>query len=236
MRVIIAGAGDIGTELAKKLIADDHDVVVLEKDINKISNLSNKLDAMMVQETGKRISALVDAGIKQSDVFIAVTDSDELNIMFCMIAKKLADIKTVARVRNPEYTSSDMMLTSEQLGIDNMIDPERLAALEIAKLIKNPDVDEIEYYADGKIELVALRADKDSELINQPLTSLPISSNYLVVGISRENGEVVIPRGEDKFMSNDMIYVVKGQVLLRNLAVWLEVKKANKKRNDTWWR
>ena len=168
MKVIIAGAGDIGTELAERLIADDHDVVVLEKDSEKITSLSNKLDAMLVQETGQRIAALVDGGIEDADVFIAVTDSDELNIMFCMIAKKLAKIKTAARGRNPEYSSSNMMLTSEQLGIDIMIDPERLAALEIAKLIKNPDVNEIEYFAGGKIELIALRADKDSELINQP--------------------------------------------------------------------
>ena len=90
MKVIIAGAGDIGTELAERLVADDHDVVVLEKDSEKISSLSNKLDAMVVQETGQRISALVDGGIEDADVFIAVTDSDELNIMFCMIAKKLA--------------------------------------------------------------------------------------------------------------------------------------------------
>ena len=207
MKVIIAGAGDIGTELAEKLISDDHDVVVLEKDSERISNLSNKLDAMMVQETGRRISSLVDAGIKEADVFIAVTDSDELNIMFCMIAKKLADIKTVARVRNPEYSSSRMMITSEQLGIDIMIDPERLAALEIAKLIKNPEADEIEYYAGGKIELMAVRADKDSELINQPLTVLPISPDYLVVeSLGRWE---MIPRGEDRFMPNDMIYVVK---------------------------
>jgi len=209
LKVIIAGAGDIGTELAERLIADDHDVVVLEKDSEKITSLSNKLDAMLVQETGQRIAALVDGGIEDADVFIAVTDSDELNIMFCMIAKKLAKIKTAARVRNPEYSSSNMMLTSEQLGIDIMIDPERLAALEIAKLIKNPDVNEIEYFAGGKIELIALRADKDSELINQPLTALPISPDYFVVGIFRENGEIIIPKGEDRFMSNDMIYVIK---------------------------
>ena len=101
-----------------------------------------------------------------------------------------------------------------------MIDPERLAALEIAKLIKNPEADEIEYYAGGKIELMAVRADKDSELINQPLTVLPISPDYLVVGISREDGEIVIPRGEDRFMPNDMIYVVKERALSLNLTVW----------------
>lgn len=226
MKVIIAGAGDIGTELAERLVADNHDVVVLEKDSDKISSLSNKLDAMVVQETGERISALMDSGIENADVFIAVTDSDELNIMYCMIAKKLANIKTVARVRNPEYTSSNMLLKSEQLGIDIMIDPEKFAALEIAKLIKNPDVSEIEYFAGGKIELVAYRADKESELINQPLTVLPVSPDYFVVGISRENGDIIIPSGEDRFMPNDVIYVIKRTGVLTELSSMLRsVKK-----------
>ncbi|HHY42452.1 MAG TPA: Trk system potassium transporter TrkA [Thermoanaerobacterales bacterium] len=226
MKVIIAGAGDIGTELAERLVADNHDVVVLEKDSDKISSLSNKLDAMVVQETGERISALMDSGIENADVFIAVTDSDELNIMYCMIAKKLANIKTVARVRNPEYTSSNMLLKSEQLGIDIMIDPEKFAALEIAKLIKNPDVSEIEYFAGGKIELVAYRADKESELINQPLTVLPVSPDYFVVGISRENGDIIIPSGEDRFMPNDVIYVIKRTGVLTEFSSMLRsVKK-----------
>jgi len=226
LKVIIAGAGDIGTELAERLVADNHDVVVLEKDSDKISSLSNKLDAMVVQETGERISALMDSGIENADVFIAVTDSDELNIMYCMIAKKLANIKTVARVRNPEYTSSNMLLKSEQLGIDIMIDPEKFAALEIAKLIKNPDVSEIEYFAGGKIELVAYRADKESELINQPLTVLPVSPDYFVVGISRENGDIIIPSGEDRFMPNDVIYVIKRTGVLTELSSMLRsVKK-----------
>jgi len=226
LKVIIAGAGDIGTELAERLVADNHDVVVLEKDSNKISSLSNKLDAMVVQETGERISALMDSGIENADVFIAVTDSDELNIMYCMIAKKLANIKTVARVRNPEYTSSNMLLKSEQLGIDIMIDPEKFAALEIAKLIKNPDVSEIEYFAGGKIELVAYRADKESELINQPLTVLPVSPDYFVVGISRENGDIIIPSGEDRFMPNDVIYVIKRTGVLTEFSSMLRsVKK-----------
>jgi len=225
LKVIIAGAGDIGMELAERLVADNHDVVVLEKDSDKISSLSNKLDAMVVQETGERISALLDSGVENAEVFIAATDSDELNIMYCMIAKKLANIKTVARVRNPEYSSSNMLLKSEQLGIDIMIDPEKFAALEIAKLIKNPDVSEIEYFAGGKIELVAYRADKESELINQPLTVLPISADYLVVGISRENGDIIIPRGEDKFMPNDVIYVVKRTGALTELCSMLRSEK-----------
>jgi len=225
LKVIIAGAGEIGTELAEMLVADNHDVVVLEKDSDKISRLSSKLDAIVLQETGERISALMDSGIENADVFIAVTDSDELNIMYCMIAKKLANIKTVARVRNPEYSSTNMLLKSEQLGIDIMIDPEKFAALEIAKLIKNPDVSEIEFFAGGKIELVAFRADKESELTNQPLSALPTSADYFVVGISRENGDIIIPSGEDRIMPNDVVYAIKKTGVLTELSSMLRSKK-----------
>jgi len=209
VKVIIAGAGDIGIELAKRLTMDNHDVVVLEKDSEKVAQINNKLDVMVVEDNGERISALEDAGIREADVFIAVTDSDELNIMFCMIAKKLADIKTVARVRNTEYADSSMMLSNDQLGIDIMIDPERLAALEIAKLIKTPEASELEFFAGGKIELIAFRAERDSELIDKPLSSLPVSPDYLIIALVRENGEVVIPKGDDRFFPNDIIYVVK---------------------------
>ena len=209
MKVIIAGAGDIGIELAKRLTMDNHDVVVLEKDSEKIIQITNSLDVMVVQEQGERISALIDAGIQDADVFIAVTDSDELNIMFCMIAKKLSNIKTVARVRNKEYSDSSMMISSEQLGIDIMIDPERLAALEIVKLIKTPEASELEFFAGGKIELIAFRTEKDSELIDKPLSSLPVSQDYLIISLVRENGDVIIPKGDDRFLPNDIIYVVK---------------------------
>lgn len=229
MKVIIAGAGDIGLELAKRLTMDNHDVVVLEKDSDKISHISTKLDVMAVQETGERISALVNAGVDEADVFITVTNNDELNIMFCMIAKKLSNIKTVARVRNPEYSNSSMILSNEQLGIDIMIDPERLAALEIAKLIKTPEASELEFFAGGKIELIALRAERDSELINKPLSSLPLSADYLIIAISRENGEVIIPKGDDKFLPNDMIYVVKKPGTLTEFGSMLRSEKKRAK-------
>lgn len=226
MKVIIAGAGEIGEDLARRLTLEHHDVVVLEKDSEKIPDIEDKLDVMVVQETGERISALIDAGIKEADVFIAVTNSDELNIMFCMIAKKLADIKTVARVRNPEYYNrKDALLSSDQLGIDIMINPEGLAALEIAKLIESPEASEIEYFAEGKIELLAFKIERDSELVNKRIDSISMSKETLIIAISRENGEVIIPRGKDQILLNDVIYVIKKAGTLTHIASMASGKK-----------
>lgn len=229
MKVIIAGAGEIGTELAKRLTNEHHDVVVLEKDISKISDISDQLDLMVVQETGERISALLDAGIKDADVFIAVTNSDELNIMFCMIAKQLSEIKTVARVRNPEYKSLEMPLCNEHLGIDIMIDPEGLTAFEIAKLIESPEANEIEFFAEGKIELVAFRVERESELEGKTLKSLPLLKNLLIIAIVRENGDVIIPRGDDKIFQNDIIYVIKKTGTLSEIGTMVsnKIKRAH---------
>lgn len=209
MKIIIAGAGEIGTELALRLTQENHDVVILEKDMEKIPDITNKIDAMVVEDTGEHISALLNAGVEKADVFISVTDSDELNMMFCLIAKELSDIKTVARVRNPEYSTSRNIVSSRHLGIDIMIDPERMTALEIAKLIRTPEANEIEYFAEGKMELFALRVEKDSELTGKPVSFLPRSPDYLIIAISRENGETIIPKGDDRIFQNDIIYVIK---------------------------
>lgn len=226
MKVIIAGAGDIGEDLARRLTLEHHDVVVLEKDIDKIPDIEDKLDVMVVQDTGERISALIDAGIREADVFIAVTNSDELNIMFCMIAKKLSDIKTVARVRNPEYYNrKDSLLSGDQLGIDIMIDPEGLTALEIAKLIESPEANEIEYFAEGKIELLAFRVERGSELIDKTISSLPLPKDILIIAISREDGEVIIPQGKDEILLNDIIYVIKKAGTLTDIASMASSKK-----------
>lgn len=209
LKIIIAGAGDIGMELALRLSQENHEVVILEKDREKISEIANKIDAMVVEDTGEHITALLNAGVKDADVFISVTNSDELNMMFCLIAKNLSDIKTVARVRNPEYSNSKNVFSNRHLGIDIMIDPERMTAFEIAKLIRTPEATEVEYFAEGKIELFALRVEKDSELTGTLVSQLPRSPDYLIISILREDGKAIIPRGDDVIYPNDIIYVIK---------------------------
>jgi trk system potassium uptake protein TrkA len=229
MRIIIVGVGEVGTELAKRLTHENHDVVVIDKDLKKLTKLNESLDVMVVEESA-RISALEQAGIKHADVLIAVTDTDEINIMSCMIAKKMADVKTVARIRNPEYGSKGLLFSNEQLGIDVMINPEKLMAMEIAKLIKTPMVSEIEYFADGKIEMLVFKVDKDSEIVGKPISTLTQSQDFLIIAILRENGDVVIPGGDDKICPNDHIYVVGKTGALSEIG-WMVRSKVKRYRN-----
>ena len=229
MKIIIVGAGEVGAELAKRLTHENHDVVIIEKDFKKLAKINDLLDVMVI-EGSARISALEQAGIKNADVLIAVTDTDEINIMFCMIAKKLADIKTVARVKNPEYGSGGLIFSNEQLGIDLMINPEKLMAIEIAKLIKTPVVSEIEYFADGKIEMLVFKVDKVSEIVGKPISSLLQSQDFLIIAIARENGEVIIPGGDDKICPNDHIYVVGKTGVLSEIG-WM-VRSKGKRYKD----
>jgi trk system potassium uptake protein TrkA len=207
MNIIIVGAGKVGTELAKRFAHANHNVIVLEKEMRKVVNLRNTLDVMVIEESGKRIDTLEQAGVRNADVLIAVTDSDEINIMVCMIAKKVSNIKTVARIRNPEYCTEGTLFSNEQLGIDYIIDPERLTAIEIAKLIKTPVNRENEYFADGKLELSTFKVEKDSEIAGRKISSLPQSQASLIVAISRNNGESIVPGGEDRILPLDTIYV-----------------------------
>jgi trk system potassium uptake protein TrkA len=230
MKIIIVGAGEIGTELAKMLTNDKHDVIVLEKDASKIAKLTNTLDIMVLEENGARITALEHAGVKDADVLIAATDIDEINIMSCMIAKKIANIKTVARVRNSEYSNRGLLFSNQQLGVDIIIDPEQLTAMEIAKLIKTPVASDIEYFANGKIEMFVFKVDKDSEIVGKSISSLPISQNFLIIAISRENGEVIIPRGDDSILPNDHIYVVGKTGILSEIG-WMARSRVKRAKN-----
>ena len=227
MKIIIVGAGEVGTELAKRLTQEKHDVIVLEKNIKKASNIMNTLDVMVIGESGHRVSALEQAGIKSADVLIAATDTDEINIMSCMIAKKLSSIKTVARVRNPEYGSKGLLFSNEQLGIDIMINSEEVMASEITKLIKTPAVNEIAYFANGKIELLSFSVKEDSELIGKQINTLRKSHDFLIIAIVRVTGEVVIPHGKDEILPNDSIYVVGKTGFMSELS-WL-VRTKNKR-------
>jgi len=124
-----------------------------------------------------------------------------------MIAKKISKIKTVARIRNPEYYSEGTIFSNDQLGIDYIIDPERLTAIEIAKLIKTPAVRENEYFADGKMELSVFKVEEASEIAGKKISSLTQSQASLIVAISRKNGENIVPGGEDRILPFDTIYV-----------------------------
>lgn len=198
------GAGRVGFSTAQILVQENHDVVVIDSDEERIEIVQDNLDVQVILGNGASAEVLQEAGIKGVDLFVATTESDERNIVACLVAKDLGAKSTVARVRNPEYTHQGEEEFS--FGVDLIINPERVAAMEIAKLVRFPGAQKVEYYAGGKIQLLALKIEKNCPVINQKLVDLD-SDNFLVVAILRDN-EPLIPRGDDLILEKDTIFVV----------------------------
>lgn len=205
VRIIVVGAGEVGFEIAARLSRSNQDVVVIEQDQNLVNKMENALDVLVIQGNGASAKVLEAAGIKQTRLLIAVTGLDELNIMACMLAKRYGVEKTVARVRNPEYGAKNPVLANETLGIDLVINPERVAASEIIKLIKTPAATEVEYFAHGRVQILGFRVDVEAPIAGKKIKDLSLSS--LIVAITR-NGEVIIPGGNDMILPNDTLFVI----------------------------
>ncbi|MFZ5946003.1 MAG: Trk system potassium transporter TrkA [Bacillota bacterium] len=206
MRTIIVGAGKIGYHIAKTLIQENHDVVILEHNEERAKGLEENLDVQVIYGSGTSSVILEKAGIKEAKLLIAVTESDEVNIFACMLAKQLGVKQTVARVRNPEYveeSNHNSMLSN----IDLIINPELVTAKEIVKLIKIPEALDIVTYADGKIQLLELKVPPQASIINMYIKELNVSHPFLIASILR-NGTMLIPRGNDQILQDDIIFVL----------------------------
>jgi len=224
MRIIIIGGGGVGFALARLLSGEEQDVVVVEKNPELARTINEELDVMVNCGNGASVIALEKAGIKNAEMLIAVTEVDEVNMVACMLAKKFNVHITVARVRNPEYYEGSSILTNEQLGVDIFINPERVAAYEIAKLIRTPNVGEIEYFAKGQIKMVSFFVDEDTKMIDQPLHKIPLPKESIVAAIERKNGDIIVPGGNDLINSGDKVFILGKKWVLNDIS-WLFQKK-----------
>ena len=146
MRIIVIGAGKVGYTLAEHLIAEEHDVIIIDKDDEVIERCSGSLDALCIKGNGANAKVLLEAGVDKANIVIASTESDESNMLACLISKRLGANYTIARIRDPEFNESQMLLQNE-LGIDVAINPERATALEISRLLRYPFAGSIESFA-----------------------------------------------------------------------------------------
>ncbi len=206
MRVIIIGAGEVGSELAAKLSKEDLDVTVIDRDKESLERLAS-LDVMTMQGNGASLELLEAAGIKNTELLIAVTEVDEINIMACLLAKNYGAQKTIARVRQSDFGSEYRSISNEGLGIDVVINPELVTASEIIKVVKSTYASEIELFARGRVQMLGFRLTDDSPLTGKPLRELNMEEDTLVVGINRYS-HFIIPSGENKLQDNDHIYLV----------------------------
>jgi len=207
LKIIIIGAGKVGCQIAKTLSSEKHDVTLIEKDDVIRQSAQNSLDVLTILGNGANVRTLEEAGIKQADMVIAVTSSDEVNMIACMTAKQFGVPQKIARIRNPEYLYANA-LSREKLGIDLTINPERATAREIVKLLKSPiNVAQVQSFAGGKVQLFELKVEENFPFINQQLKAITFKYPILVAAIYR-NDKIIIPGGEEKIIAGDNLYVL----------------------------
>lgn len=208
MKIIIVGCGKVGYTLANQLSDENHDVTVLDRRAETIGAVINDFDVMGVVGNGTSYSSLLEAGIEETDLLIAVTDSDEQNLLCCLIAKKAGDCKTIARVRNPIY-SKEIEFFKQEFGLAMVINPEMAAASEISRIFRFPSAIKIDTFMKGFVEMLRFRLAPGCVLCGKPLTYIhtTLRSDVLVCMVKRQ-GTVTIPTGNFILEEHDIVTVM----------------------------
>lgn len=208
MKIIIVGCGKIGTTLAEQLSSEHHDLVVIDTNPQKIQQLSESIDVMGIVDNGASINVLSDAGIEDAHLLIAVTGSDELNLLCCVIAKKVSKCHTIARVRNPLY-NKERNFIRKSLGITMIINPELASAIEISRLLRFPSAIELDTFAKGRVELLKFKLLPEFRLSGMSVMEIvdKLRCNVLICGVERGD-EVFIPSGNFILQDNDLLSIM----------------------------
>ena len=196
LRIIIVGCGKVGHTLTEQLVREGHDITIVDTNERVVRDTTDVFDVMGIQGNGASLSVLKEAGLEEADLVIAVTGSDELNLLCCTIAKKAGgELAAIARVRNPDY-SEELSYLRQQLGLSMIINPELEAAQEIARLLSRPQALTVSAFAKGHAELVRFKIPKGSILHGRRVMQLDdiFHFGYLVCAVENE-GHVVIPDG-----------------------------------------
>ncbi len=208
MRIIIVGCGKVGTTITEQLSMEGHDIAVIDVNSGVIHDITNNFDVMGVVGNGASYSVQKEAGIDDTDLLIAVTDSDELNLLCCLIAKKAGNCNTIARVRNPLY-NNEINFIKEELGLSMTINPEHAAATEISRILRFPSAIEIDTFAKGRVELLKFIVEDGSMLCDKSLIDISglVQADVLICAVERGD-EVIIPNGSFVLKKNDTISIV----------------------------
>jgi trk system potassium uptake protein TrkA len=227
MKIIIAGAGDVGRHLAKMLSSDLHDIIIIDHDEASLKGIGNAFDIMTLTGSATSFDTLKAANIKKSDLYIAVTNTEEVNITSSIIAKRLGVKQCIARVDNAEYIRPVNKNHFTALGIDYLIYPERIAAREITGMVSQAGTSEIVDFTGGKLSLYVLKLEENAPVIGKTLyeaTEEIKDFDFRAVAITRNN-QTIIPRGLDRFHVNDLIYVVTNKAGINNVLKYSGKKK-----------
>ena len=208
MKIIIAGAGEVGTHLAKLLARENFDTILLDEDPAKLKDLEASYDLMTYTGLPTSIGALKEAGVASADLFIGVTPSESVNMTACMLATNLGAKKTLARIDNYEYLQPKNKEFFEKLGVDYLIYPEMLAAREIVESLKTSWLRQNLSFCDNALILLGIKVRENSRIVNHKFSTGFFDHNkYRIVAIKRQN-RTIIPLGSDMVLANDIVYFI----------------------------
>ncbi|MCQ2066597.1 MAG: Trk system potassium transporter TrkA [Bacteroidaceae bacterium] len=210
MRIVIAGAGDVGTHLAKLLSGENQDITLLDDSQDRLNGLDSNFDLLAMQASPTSIRDLKEAEAHKADLFVAVTPDESRNIVACQLAHSLGAQKTLARVDNYEYLVPKSREFFTSIGVDSLIYPEMLAAKEIVDGMRQSWIRQWWEFAEGKMVMLGIKLRENAEILNVPLYSLGSDLPYHIVAIVR-NDETIIPGGSDSIQAGDMVYFMTMQ-------------------------
>lgn len=210
MNIVINGGGGVGHAAAKVLTQEQHDVTVVEADPAQAALVQENTDCRVVVGSGSLPPVLRRAGVGEADIFVAVTDRDEVNLLSCLIARKLGCPRAIARVRDRAFTVADPAVPAADLGIEQIIDPDAEAAREIIRLLRNPGTSEVIPLAGGAAAIAGMTVSADSLFCGVALADLPRIHGDLLyrVAVIRRADDVTIPTGRDHILGGDQIFVI----------------------------
>lgn len=214
MKIVIIGLGTIGKTILKNLSGEGHTITIIDEDKAKVEHLIEKYDVFGVVGNGACLDIQKEANMTDADLAIVLTDSDELNVFACLVAKKIGVANTIARVRNPDYRRQ-IIAMKDDLGIAMIVNPEREMANEIYNIINLPSVAQIEHFAGGRVNLVEVVAEKGCSLIGETLISLgkKLQTKVLICAVQRGD-EVIIPDGNFEIQAGDRIHFTSDAKML----------------------
>ncbi|MGF1473674.1 MAG: Trk system potassium transporter TrkA [Rubrobacteraceae bacterium] len=207
MQVFIVGAGEVGFNTAQMLSKEGHEVTVVEQDEDLVSRAGEQLDALVLHGNGASPKMLDETGAHKAELLIAVTDSDEVNITACLVAKAQGVQQTIARIRNPDYYDSKEPFARDVLGIDFVIHTERVAAEEIRDALRVPGSVNVETFAEDNIEVAEVVLKEDSPAADRAVKDVELPGGSLIVGVVRDN-ETIVPQGDTELHVGDHVFLI----------------------------
>lgn len=213
MRIIIAGAGEVGTHLAKMLSNENHEIILIDPEEERLKPIDSSLDVMTHEGSATSVKLLQDLLAKKTDLFIAVTHSEDTNVTSAILAKRFGAIKTIARIDNMNYLEHSTLDFFKSIGIDSLIYPELIAAREVLGLLHETGASDFMEFCGGMLAMYVQKLDDKAPILNKSLQEISVShktDSYRAVAIKRE-GTTIIPRENEQFLLGDLVYVISTQ-------------------------